>query len=110
MARKSKIRFEWDGDREGLLWAIRDKGQLTLTEVQEALREEGFSGYMFAITFVVREDSGYVGWEDWDEPEGETWKLWMVEDGSPCPICDKLTPPQYCEHCGAQIVKPEEVL
>ena len=110
MAHRSKIRFEWDGDREGLLWAIRDKGSLTLAEVQEALREQGFAGYMFTITFYIHEDSGYVGWNGVDEPEGETWKLWKVEDGCECPICGKLTPPQYCEHCGAQIVNPAEVI
>ena len=109
MARKTKIRFEWDPDRNGLLWAIRDHGNLTMPEVLDGLREIGLAGDLFTIVFVVRDEPDLVGWEAFDEKDGESWKLWQVVDGDPCPICSKLSPPQYCEHCGAQIVKPEEV-
>ena len=35
MARKSKIRFEWDNTYPGLLLAIRDKGKITYDELLE---------------------------------------------------------------------------
>lgn len=103
MTRKSKIRFEWDARREGLLLAIRDKGTITMPELLDALREEGYAGYMFTIIFNVHEDAGYVGWGDYDEPEGDTWKLWQVVDGDPCPICEQISPPQFCPQCGAHV-------
>lgn len=109
MARKSKIRFEWDEKRDGLLWAIRDHGDLTMTEVLEGLRQIGMAGSLFTIVFFVHEESGFTGWEAYDERDGESWQLWQVIDGDPCPICGKLTPPQYCGHCGNQIVFPGEV-
>lgn len=109
MARKSKIRFEWDFKREGLLYAIRDRGTITMSELLDALREEGYAGYMFTIVFNVHEDAGYVGWGDYDEPEGDTWKLWQVVDGDPCPICQQISPPQYCPQCGTHVFPLSEL-
>ena len=109
MARKSKIRFEYDSEHEGLLLAIRDKGEITMTELLDALREAGYAGCVFAITFCVHEDAGYVGWGDYDEPEGETWKLWQVEDGGECPVCGQLAPPQYCPECGKNLLSMTEI-
>ena len=43
MACKSKIRFERDFEHEGLLLAIRDKGEITMTELLDALREAGYA-------------------------------------------------------------------
>ena len=108
MARKSKIYFRWDGDRDGLLWAIRDHGNLTMPEVLDGLRELGMVGDLFTIVFVVRDEPDFTGWEAYDELDGESWQLWQVVDGDPCPICGKLSPPQYCEHCGAKLHKLEE--
>ena len=109
MARKSKIRFEWDLERQGLLKAIRDRGTITMSELLDALREDGYAGYTFTIIFTIHEDSGYVGWGDYDEPEGDVWRLWQVEDGGPCPVCDQLAPPQYCPECGARVLPLAEI-
>lgn len=104
MAIKSKIRFEWDFDRPGMLRAIRDKGKITYDELLEAINsyELDLQGYVFALSFVVdRERLAPVGWMDETEPEGDVWELWDVMDGEPCPICQQLVPPQYCPECGA---------
>ena len=103
MARKSKIRFEWDGDHEGRLWAIRDKGKITFDELIEAINDGyAFQGRVFTMTFRVDQDLlEPVGWMGENEPEGDVWELWEVEDGGRCPVCGRLVPPQYCPNCGS---------
>lgn len=104
MARKSKIRFEWDCNYPGLLRAIRDKGKITYDELLEAINDSSvdLQGHVFTMSFVVdRERLGPVGWMDDGEPEGDVWELWDVMDGEECPVCHKLVPPQYCPQCGA---------
>ena len=106
---KSKIRFEWDGERQGLLWAIRDKGKITYPELLEAINAaDGFQGRIFSMQFIVDEERiKGIGWEPWDrEPEGEVWHLWEVVDGEPCPLCGKLSRHTFCPDCG-KYVYPE---
>lgn len=112
MARKSKIRFEWDGDREGRLWAIRDKGQITMDDLMVAMNEGEFGemmqGRLFATMFLVSRDKLQpTGWMDEDEPEGDVWQLWEVADNEPCPLCGKLLNIPYCPDCGKYILPPE---
>lgn len=113
MAKKSKIRFEWNFERPGLLLAIRDKGKITYPELIEAIngRDVNLQGHIFSMQFVVdRERSQPIGWDPYDEePEGDTWELWDVVDGETCPLCGKLTPPQYCPECGAYVLPLTEM-
>lgn len=48
MARKSKIRFEWDFNYPGLLRAIRDRGKITYDELLEAINgsDVDFQGHV----------------------------------------------------------------
>ena len=106
MARNSKIRFEWDSDRPGLLWAIRDRGKITFGDLLEAInsRDVDFQGHIFSMQFIVdRERLGPIGYMDEDEPEGDVWELWDVIDGEPCPLCGKLSRHTFCPDCGASM-------
>ena len=106
MARKSKIRFEWDLNHPGLLRAIREKGKITYDELMEAINavDVDLQGHIFTLSFVVdRERLMPIGWEFAEDPEGDVWELWDVVDGDPCPVCGKLSPPQYCPECGAYV-------
>ena len=51
MGRNSKIRFEWDADRPGLLMAIRDRGKITFGDLLEAInsRDVDFQGHIFSM-------------------------------------------------------------
>ena len=109
MARKSKIRFEWDLDRPGCLLAIRDHGKITLDELKEAINADSemyLEGHVFALGFYVScEYYGKMGWMDGidNDRDGDVWELWDVQDGEPCPICRQLVPPQYCPECGCHV-------
>lgn len=55
MGRNSKIRFEWDADRPGLLMAIRDRGKITFGDLLDAInsRDVDFQGHIFSMQFIV---------------------------------------------------------
>lgn len=106
MGRNSKIRFEWDADRPGLLMAIRDRGKITFGDLLDAInsRDVDFQGHIFSMQFIVdRERLGPIGYMDEDEPEGDVWELWDVIDGGPCPLCGKLSRHTFCPDCGKYV-------
>lgn len=106
MGRNSKIRFEWDADRPGLLMAIRDRGKITFGDLLDAInsRDVDFQGHIFSMQFIVdRERLGPIGYMDEDEPEGDVWELWDVIDGKPCPLCGKLSRHTFCPDCGKYV-------
>ena len=106
MGRNSKIRFECDADRPGLLMAIRDRGKITFGDLLDAInsRDVDFQGHIFSMQFIVdRERLGPIGYMDEDEPEDDVWELWDVIDGEPCPLCGKLSRHTFCPDCGKYV-------
>lgn len=103
MARKSKIRFEWDGDKANCLLAIRDHGRITLPELKSAMAaDENLHARVFVVTWAVHDNYDMYDW-DGTEPEGDTWELYEVMDGDPCPICDKVSQHTFCPDCGKYV-------
>ena len=104
------IAFEWDKDRHGrsVLLAKKARGKISIRELQEAMT--GDYNYMgaWAIVLVAREDSGYAGWGDIDEPKGDVLELYQIGDGEECALCAVVYSgvDDYCPHCGERI-KPE---
>lgn len=86
----------------------KQRGRLTLEEVQDALRDQKlnaenwnqpFFGH-YAIILHCQEESG-AGYLDEDEPEGDTVELYQLEDSGDCPVCGAMLPSfEYCPHCG----------
>ena len=98
-----RINFEWVTDRNGksCLQATKKRGNISITELQEAMQEEyKFCNNVYAIVFGVTED-GYQGWGE--EPEGDVLHLYQYADNEPCPICYKDLVIDYCPHCGEKL-------
>lgn len=111
MARKSKIRFEWDSRKSGLLRAIREKGKITFDDLLEAInsRDVDFQGHIFSVQFIVdRERLGPIGYMDEEDSDGDVWELWDVVDGEPCPLCGKTSQRAFCPDCG-RYVYPDDI-
>lgn len=76
-----------------------------MDELLDALHDAGFTGYVFAILFHIHEDGGFVGLPEFDDdPKGDVWRLLAVQDGEPCPVCGRVSPPQYCPDCGKYLL------
>jgi len=100
-----KISFEWVEDRNGnrILQATKKRGNISITELQEVMREDyNLCGNVYAIVFPVHEDGGYQGWGD-EENKGDVLFLYQYADWEPCPICFKDLVVDYCPHCGEKI-------
>lgn len=83
------LEFEWGENYNGdsILLAKKSRGKISIKELQEELcRKEQFCG-AWAVIVRVREDGGYQGWGDIEEPKGDVIELYRVDDYEKCPIC-----------------------
>lgn len=82
------------------------RGRLSLEEVGDLLRHEGFGEWWghYAIVLNCTESTiGGNGLFDFDEPKGDTLDLYKIDEGEECPICGQFTPPYvYCPDCGSK--------
>lgn len=83
---------------------IKRRGRLTLEEVADLLRLEGFGEWWghYVVFFNCTESTiGGNGMFDYGEPKGDALDLYEINEGDECPICGKFTPPFiYCPTCG----------
>ena len=102
----AKIEAMWDYDMHdnSILVLEKKRGKLSLNEVGDFLRYEkrgGFKGNYVLIIRATEATCGGSGWMDEEEPKGDQWVLYQVEQGEPCPVCSHMTPSiQWCESCG----------
>ena len=104
----ARIKFEWGKDiRENdILIARKARGKISIAELQEEMRDDYRYEGAWAAVFTVREDMGYQGWGDEDEPKGDALELYRVDDYEKCPICAVvISGVNYCPHCGEGIEK-----
>lgn len=100
------VTVKWDYDIRGrmVLAVHKNRGKLTLSEIEEALRYENrgeFNGHYAILLNCSEATCGGSGWGDEVEPKGDDVFLYPLEDGSDCPVCANLTPPfDYCPNCG----------
>lgn len=82
------------------------RGRLSLEEVGDLLRHEGFGEWWGALRHrpqLYRVTIGGNGLFDFDEPKGDTLDLYKIDEGEECPICGQFTPPYvYCPNCGSK--------
>ena len=82
------------------------RGRLSLEEVGDLLRHEGFGEWWghYAIVLNCTESTiGGNGLFDFDEPKGDTLDLYKIDEGEECPVCGQFTPPYvYCPNCGSK--------
>lgn len=99
------ITREYDHHDRPVVRITKRRGKLTLEEVSDLLRTEGWgewNGY-YAIVLNCSEGTlGGNGLYGYEEPKGDALDLYPLENFGDCPVCGQMTPPfQYCPNCGA---------
>ena len=99
------ITREYDHHDRTVVRITKRRGKLTLEEVSDLLRTEGWgewNGY-YAIVLNCSEGTlGGNGLYGYEEPKGDALDLYPLENFGDCPVCGQMTPPfQYCPNCGA---------
>lgn len=104
MKRGTKIEWGYDRYDQPVLQIVKKRGKLTLAEIEDILRYENgqqWCGY-YAIILNCSEatvDGGSLFLMP-DDP-GDAVDLYKLEEGEPCPVCEKAIPPfEYCPSCG----------
>jgi len=87
--------------KEGEMWRVtKSRGKLTLDDISDSLRSAGVEGYTMIL---MKIGDTYVGWND-DTPKGDVVDVYIIEEGSPCPVCSQMVPLiMYCPECGKRI-------
>lgn len=104
----AKLTAEWDQDFTGrqFLRLKKKRGKITIDEIENYLTYEdrgihrGNYAIILRCTESMCEGSGWL--DDYDDP-GDLVELYQIEDGEKCPVCQKMTPPQYCPECGTDL-------
>ena len=101
------ITREYDHHDRPVVRITKRRGKLTLEEVSDLLRTEGWgewNGY-YAIVLNCSEGTlGGNGLYGYEEPKGDALDLYPLENFGDCPVCGQMTPPfQYCPNCGAKM-------
>lgn len=105
----ARIEFEWEKNVHGksILLAKKKRGKISIPELQEAMRDDYRYEGGWAVVFVVREESGYQGWGDSEEPKGDILELHQLGEGENCPVCAAVFV-EYCPHCGERVTDPPQ--
>ena len=104
MAAKVTAMWDMDGRDHPVLVVEKKRGKINLAEVEDLLRYSkrgAFQGNYVLLIRATEATCGGSGWMDEEEPKGDQWVLYRVEQGEPCPVCSRMTPSiQWCESCG----------
>jgi len=83
-----------------ILIVEKARGKITVDELSNFLLHDFRQYGHYAIHINASETCcGGSGW-DFEEPKGDTVKLYRVDEDETCPFCRKLRPPDYCPNCG----------
>ena len=100
------IKFEYGKDSRDneILLAIKTRGKITISELQEQLSNDYRYQGTWAVIIKAQEESGYQGWGGGQEPKEDVVELRRVDEWENCPICAALLSPiDYCQHCGERL-------
>lgn len=104
MKRGITMTWRYDNQDRMLLQIVKQRGKLTLEEIQNLLRyEEGqrYCGHYVIFLNCSEETIGGNGLFFEAEQKGDAVDLYEVEAESDCPVCGKYLPPfDYCPNCG----------
>lgn len=109
----AKLKAYWDQDiyDHHILVIEKNRGKLNQDEVLELLRYEKSGAFQGNYVHILRAGEATCG-VDWgfeEEPKGDEWVLYQVEEMENCPVCHKLSSMlQYCPECGKELIaKPD---
>lgn len=103
------ITREYDHHDRPVVRITKRRGKLTLEEVSDLLRTEGWgewNGY-YAIVLNCSEGTlGGNGLYGYEEPKGDALDLYPLENFGDCPVCGQMTPPfQYYPNATEEAVE-----
>ena len=100
-----KLKAHWDNDIHGnsILIVEKARGKITVDELAKFLLYD-FRIYGHYVIHINASETcaGGNGWY-FEEPKGDSQFVYQVEPDGICPICTKLSPPDYCPGCGEKI-------
>ena len=99
----SKLTATWDNDCYGnqVLVVRKSRGKINHQELSEFLLYQ-FRHYGFYINIINANESvvGGNGMMLDDDPKGDIITLYRYDPDEECPVCRKITLPDYCPECG----------
>ena len=106
----AKLTMEY-GDRPGEVILMKKKGKITFDEVMRFFHDPErllmFDGALVVTAFRVNSERDMFPYSELisGEPEGDEQSVWIVDDGSSCPICGQEIYLQYCPQCGENLLR-----
>lgn len=103
---KAKITagFEHDYLDNAVVRIKKNRGKLTLNEIEDVLRHSGngmFQGHYIIVINASEASCGGSDYWEMEEPVGDVVDLYVVSQEDKCPVCNKYVPPfEWCPHCG----------
>lgn len=105
MKRGITVRGDYDFHDRSVTIVEKSRGKLTIDEIEDALRTNDRGLYCGNYVLLLRcgeATLGGSGWDDYEEPKGDSVALYAVGEADECPVCSRLVPPyQYCPECGS---------
>lgn len=101
----AKLSWEYDDNGTDIL-VRKAKGKLTIQELFEFLHQPKqticFDGCLAVVLFRVNSERDIP--MNYEEPEGDVQRVYMLGDDADCPICGrKDMAVQYCPDCGRKL-------
>ena len=102
----AKIKAHWDRDDAGSFLVLeKSRGKLSFDEMADFIRYElRHYGHFIVFLNCGEQTCGGNGlFFEESDPKGDSVRLYEYAGEDNCPACGRMTPPQYCPECGAEI-------
>ena len=99
------LKHYWTEDYRGqsVLCVEKSRGKISLAELENYLLHEARIHSHWIIIINASEGACDVGWPLAEEQNDKVF-LYEYSGEDTCPLCAYIMPPEYCPHCGKQIV------
>jgi len=106
----SKLTWEWSGENQTQITIRKPRGKIAMQELIEFMHEPKqlncFDGKLAIFMFRINSDADLIPF-GWEEPAGDAQDLMVIENETPCPLCNHRMFLQYCPDCGRKLFGKE---